>query len=535
MTPNGEVAESEVLVGIMPPQEEKEEVPQLLAFPEESVEIHGELMEAQIDAQMEPANPSAPISPLVEVDDTFRYEELLDIRTEEDSGTALENLVVGEHGVEEGGEDLVSAIDNDDTQLDSDRAFENPVADEHGVEEGGKGLVPAVNDDDTQFDSDASFENPVVDEHGSVEGCKDLESVVDDKDAQLDSGAAFENPVVGELGLEEGGENSVSVVHDEDAQLDSGTALENPVVDEHVVEDGGEDLVSVVDDEDTQLDKRDGQDSVSSTSPPEPWAKLQEVIDEIGPDIMGGSSNADEYMPAPASEPHQRSRLSPLKHRASKVAQVATVVGRKNLKQIHAHTQAGWEAARTKLSAVSTQTSQSWEQFIADLKERQLASEGFSEVQRKDALTGLIVARGSVYTLPYLVKEGQKISWKFRVKERDIRFTCRIRKQVAGGAIEEDLFPTERYNAGETYEGSWTAPEITRIILVWDNSYSFVRSKTIAYGVQLELEVIAPVHQELEQQSSDYFTPKSTTVDEGHLSFFATPLGADAHEQGVAV
>jgi hypothetical protein len=38
-------------------------------------------------------------------------------------------------------------------------------------------------------------------------------------------------------------------------------------------------------------------------------------------------------------------------------------------------------------------------------------------------------------------------------------------------------------NSGETHHGKWTADEDRSVVLVWDNSYSLVRSKTLAYKV----------------------------------------------------
>jgi hypothetical protein len=38
-------------------------------------------------------------------------------------------------------------------------------------------------------------------------------------------------------------------------------------------------------------------------------------------------------------------------------------------------------------------------------------------------------------------------------------------------------------NSGETHHGKWTADADRSVVLVWDNSYSLVRSKTLAYKV----------------------------------------------------
>ena len=49
--------------------------------------------------------------------------------------------------------------------------------------------------------------------------------------------------------------------------------------------------------------------------------------------------------------------------------------------------------------------------------------------------------------------------------------------------IEEDILPVERFDNTDTVEGSWIADEDRTIVLVFDNTYSFLRGKTVAYLV----------------------------------------------------
>ncbi len=112
-----------------------------------------------------------------------------------------------------------------------------------------------------------------------------------------------------------------------------------------------------------------------------------------------------------------------------------------------------------------------------------------------------------------------------------------LRTQAIGGAQEEELFPSFRFEAGVTYQGSWTAPEhengtskdVYRIVLLWDNSYSYVRSKTIAYSVEIRAE---PLELLLSTSSSENETENIATStamplvahDKQNSSFYASPV-----------
>merc|ERR1712062_573618 len=61
-----------------------------------------------------------------------------------------------------------------------------------------------------------------------------------------------------------------------------------------------------------------------------------------------------------------------------------------------------------------------------------------------------------------------------------------IRVQQWGGAQEEDLLSVERYDDTDTVSGSWVADESRTVVLVFDNSYSKLRSKCVAYIVGIE-------------------------------------------------
>merc|ERR1711988_1381245 len=81
----------------------------------------------------------------------------------------------------------------------------------------------------------------------------------------------------------------------------------------------------------------------------------------------------------------------------------------------------------------------------------------------------------------YHVSKGSTLRWTFRVKEHDIGFGVRMRVQEWGGSREDEVLSTERYDSTDTISGSWVADEDRTMVLVFDNKYSKLRSKTVAY------------------------------------------------------
>ncbi|CAM9526359.1 unnamed protein product, partial [Ectocarpus sp. 4 AP-2014] len=94
------------------------------------------------------------------------------------------------------------------------------------------------------------------------------------------------------------------------------------------------------------------------------------------------------------------------------------------------------------------------------------------------------------------VAPGCCLCWEFRVKDYDLGFALRRRFQGMGGSTEEDIFEFKRYSSGETFQGRWTADSDSNapavVIMVWDNSYSCLRPKTLAYKAQVNRPGIDP-------------------------------------------
>mmetsp|Transcript_156417 Transcript_156417/g.479808 ORF Transcript_156417/g.479808 Transcript_156417/m.479808 type:complete len:172 (-) Transcript_156417:31-546(-) len=90
------------------------------------------------------------------------------------------------------------------------------------------------------------------------------------------------------------------------------------------------------------------------------------------------------------------------------------------------------------------------------------------------------------HTSAYHVAKGHTLRWTFRVKDHDIGFGVRMRVQEWGGSREDEVLAVERYDCTDTISGSWVADENRTIVLAFDNRYSRLRAKTVAYLVGTE-------------------------------------------------
>jgi len=99
-----------------------------------------------------------------------------------------------------------------------------------------------------------------------------------------------------------------------------------------------------------------------------------------------------------------------------------------------------------------------------------------------------IAARNMIKTCVN-VKVGDMLNWTFAVKDLDVKFNVKLRKtaesggkvRVVGVIEEEQLVKAAKVDANSLAEGTWTCKEAGQVEVCWDNSYSILRSKTIAY------------------------------------------------------
>lgn len=138
------------------------------------------------------------------------------------------------------------------------------------------------------------------------------------------------------------------------------------------------------------------------------------------------------------------------------------------------------------------------------------------------------------HTCVFHVTKGSTLRWTFRVKEHDIGFGVRMRVQEWGGSREEEVLPVERYDSTDTVSGSWVADENRSMVLVFDNRYSKLRSKTVAYLVGTEKP---PVYEEVltpDQESELAAAPSAaaSSVEPPAIGAEATAAAAAAPAAG---
>jgi hypothetical protein len=56
-----------------------------------------------------------------------------------------------------------------------------------------------------------------------------------------------------------------------------------------------------------------------------------------------------------------------------------------------------------------------------------------------------------------------------------------MRRMGDGGSVEEQVVPTLKVTQAQMAEGTWVVEETGAVVLAWDNSFSMLRSKSLAY------------------------------------------------------
>lgn len=140
-----------------------------------------------------------------------------------------------------------------------------------------------------------------------------------------------------------------------------------------------------------------------------------------------------------------------------------------------------WEQGRGSISrARASVTNLSWKGSARDTLDIAAREEQWKGIKIQGAEEITVPAR-SEHTCCYHVSKGSTLRWTFRVKDNDIGFGVRMRVQEWGGAREDEVLPVERYDSADTISGSWVADDDRTMVLSFDNRYSKLRSKTVAY------------------------------------------------------
>merc|ERR1719486_466682 len=140
-----------------------------------------------------------------------------------------------------------------------------------------------------------------------------------------------------------------------------------------------------------------------------------------------------------------------------------------------------WQSGRGKISRVrANMNNLSWKGSARDTLDIAAREEQWKGIKVQGAEEIVVPAR-TEHTCCYHVSKGSTLRWTFRVKDNDIGFGVRMRVQEWGGSREDEVLAVERYDCSDTISGSWVADEDRTMVLVFDNRYSKLRAKTVAY------------------------------------------------------
>lgn len=199
--------------------------------------------------------------------------------------------------------------------------------------------------------------------------------------------------------------------------------------------------------------------------------KTWEKTEQISEKTKEVAAKAGEYA-AKASEKTKELSAKTVEKTRDSVAKTKTKTqelwakGKGKITKIRA--EAGWGASAQETLLARKEASERWTQL---------------KIRGADDIT---IGARKEFTTAYFVEKGTLMHWSFRVKDHDVGFGVRLRVMQDGGSREEDVLPLERFDNTDTVEGSWVADEDRTMVLVFDNTYSKLRSKTVAYLVGTE-------------------------------------------------
>mmetsp|Transcript_35132 Transcript_35132/g.113778 ORF Transcript_35132/g.113778 Transcript_35132/m.113778 type:complete len:393 (+) Transcript_35132:99-1277(+) len=161
-------------------------------------------------------------------------------------------------------------------------------------------------------------------------------------------------------------------------------------------------------------------------------------------------------------------------------------VAKERTKAMRQSAGAVWQQGRGSISKVRANVSAiAWKGSARDTLDIAARDEMWTNMRVQGA-EELVVPARTEHTSAYHVSKGSTLRWTFRVKEHDVGFGVRMRVQEWGGSREDEVLAVERYDCADTISGSWVADEDRTIILAFDNRYSRLRLKTVAYLVGTE-------------------------------------------------
>jgi len=108
----------------------------------------------------------------------------------------------------------------------------------------------------------------------------------------------------------------------------------------------------------------------------------------------------------------------------------------------------------------------------------------FAEALKQGCEAMEIDARADL-TQTWHVKVGDTIEWKFAVEDKDIEFHVAMRKMSEGGSTEEIVVDPIKVSDDSWAEGTWSMEESGTVVIVWDNKYSWLTAKRVAYSAKV--------------------------------------------------
>lgn len=189
-----------------------------------------------------------------------------------------------------------------------------------------------------------------------------------------------------------------------------------------------------------------------------------------------------------------------------------------------------YKQSRTYISNILSKVRQKKQSGELGISEEDMITEEEEEeynrlLQYEKAAEILIKARQCERLLFHL-EEGQTLTWDFQLKNKgfDIKFGAYERVQDFGGSKEILIFEEcDKIKGAELISGQYMAERPMTVVLVWDNSYSRLRSKTVASCVRI-----------LKVPSSPYINMNpiyANTVSKTEIKAPLEPLGEIIEEE----
>jgi len=104
---------------------------------------------------------------------------------------------------------------------------------------------------------------------------------------------------------------------------------------------------------------------------------------------------------------------------------------------------------------------------------------------REKAKNRVDIPRGSKHSVNYHFEKDDFVSWEFKVKFYDIGFGIYFMENDM-----EEIHNSDRCEAQKVFSGHMDIERTGTYVFVWDNSYSWTKSKNVKFNVYKGLDVL---------------------------------------------